>query len=154
MPRLRRSVLLGWAGRVVTPCALAVVLVASAAAVLAAPALCAAAGYTMPKPMGTAIQCTGGCPDGSNCPQGTNGAGPAAGTHIIWGAYTYCACPGEPESNCCHLIRRSAGSSPVFVGIGDCLAQSAGCPPGNTCTTNGNGAPASPFVVDCDPAMQ
>ncbi|MCC7535141.1 MAG: hypothetical protein IT379_02940 [Deltaproteobacteria bacterium] len=136
------------------PTVLAALLVWSAGEVLAAPAHCTGAGYTKDAKghvIPPTMACTGGCADLSACPPTPTGTG----NHVIWGPYVFCTCPGEPESNCCHLILRTGtpanpSPNPPFVSIGDCESQSALCPPGNDCTQlTGNGSPTTPYRHQC-----
>ena len=115
-------------------------LIASAPSVSAAPPSCTGKGY------GDAwktLQCTGTCPDEAACPLSPGGVG----YNEVLGFYTFCACPGEGESECCHLVRATPLFEPQIVVSGNC--QLPGCPAEPLCRRTGFGTQQEPWKAEC-----
>lgn len=121
------------------------VLLWSAREVLASAPTCATNGYKT----GTnyVITCTGWCDEpGAACPNPPWGSG----YNVVLGTYKFCACPDEPESNCCHLVLKLTGAGDRIVPNGDCPNDLA-CPGAGQCRKTGSGTEQSPWVKVCDP---
>lgn len=118
-------------------------LVMSAPAVAAAPPNCTGSGY------GDAwktLRCAGTCPDQTACPRTPAGSG----WNEALGFYTYCACPNEGESPCCHLVRATPLFEPLITVSGNC--QLPGCPTDPLCRRTGMGTLEIPWKAECLPA--
>ena len=121
--------------------------------VFAAPgAACPSSGFAGGQGTGNLWCQPAACQDGAGS-AGTCAAMQGSQPHPIYGTYNLCGCGGT-EPNCCHLIQGTKGSPATqhFAAIGDCLAQNAACPPGNTCALTGTGTGGqggSPWKQEC-----
>lgn len=133
---------------------LSLVVFGATGVVLAAQSKCASSGLSTAGPGGTpALQCLGGCDGGAPCPPPTH----STTGHVVWGGYSFCACLGEGEATCCHLlfldfVHTSVGESGGhlrFVSEGNCKQAEDICPPGVACNTSGTGSAVDPFEPAC-----
>jgi hypothetical protein len=118
---------------------------AGSVAVLANPPICASNGYT-----NGAMVCTGTCPQSPPshpspypCPNPPQGVG----NDPVNGDYTFCACDGEGESNCCHLIRCQR---PPHIRVKGVCSTAQMCPPDGNCRRTGQGDGTDPYESFCD----